>query len=583
MSERLLSLLTGYAFGNFMTAEIVTRRLTGKPCSELGKTGNPGMANVMANLGFRAGITVLAGDLGKCFLACLVSGLLFGNRIGQIAVYYAGVGCTLGHDWPVWMKPGRGGKGVAASCLAMFLYDPVWGAFANIFGMLVTFGSKYLCIGGAVLPASFILPAFLFHGKEAGILSVFLSAVCLWKHWPAIRTIPEGTCERTDVLSLIRKKLSAKSKPETEPENSTAAPMITARPSGAQLTTLCYLEKDGRYLMLHRTVKKHDVNKDKWIGVGGHFEACESPEECVLREVREETGFRLTSFRLRGIITFQSGKGDFEYMFLYTADAWEGEPVPCDEGELEWVELDKVWSLNLWEGDKIFFRLLDENRPFFSLKLVYDRNDILEAAILDGKPMELFDVLNEDGTKSGVVKERGVAHREGALHGTVHMWIVRPNDRSGYDLLLQKRSACKDSNPGDYDISSAGHRTAGSEALPSAMRELKEELGLSAPEEAFRCIGMHRAFFDGHFYGKDFHDRELATVYILKESDLKGELRLQEEEVESVRWMDFCELYDAVKNHTLPNCIYVSELDLIRGYLFGTDSGQDRDPAAAEC
>ena len=126
------------------------------------------------------------------------------------------------------------------------------------------------------------------------------------------------------------------------------------------LSTLCYIEKDGKYLMLHRTVKKQDVNKDKWIGVGGHFEADESPEECVLREVKEETGYTLTSYRYRGIVTFVSGNGVTEYMSLFTADGFEGTPIPCDEGELEWVDIDEVWKLNIWEGDKIFFRLLDE-------------------------------------------------------------------------------------------------------------------------------------------------------------------------------------------------------------------------------
>ena len=255
------------------------------------------------------------------------------------------------------------------------------------------------------------------------------------------------------------------------------------------LSTLCYMERDGQYLMLHRTVKKHDVNKDKWIGVGGHFEADESPEECLLREVREETGYTLTSYRYRGIVTFVSGNGVTEYMSLFTADGFEGEPILCDEGELEWVDIDDVWKLNIWEGDKIFFRLMDERKDFFSLKLVYDGQDKLVDASLDGKPMELFDVLNEDGTKSGVIRERGVAHREGSLHATVHMWVVRKNKKSGYDVLLQKRSAYKDSNPGCYDISSAGHVAAGDEILESAVREMQEELGIHAAKEQLHYVG----------------------------------------------------------------------------------------------
>ncbi len=157
----------------------------------------------------------------------------------------------------------------------------------------------------------------------------------------------------------------------------------------AELSTLCYLEKDDQYLMLHRVVKKNDVNKDKWIGVGGHFEQDESPEECLLREVREETGYTLTSYRFRGIVTFVSGDGVTEYMHLFTADGFEGEPVPCDEGVLEWVPKSRIDELNIWEGDKIFFRLLTQEEPFFSLKLVYDGKGGLVSAALNGSAMEL--------------------------------------------------------------------------------------------------------------------------------------------------------------------------------------------------
>ena len=157
----------------------------------------------------------------------------------------------------------------------------------------------------------------------------------------------------------------------------------------AQLSTLCYLEKDDQYLMLHRVVKKNDVNKDKWIGVGGHFEQDESPEECLLREVREETGYTLTSYRFRGIVTFVSGDGVTEYMHLFTADGFEGTPAACDEGVLEWVPVSQIDDLNIWEGDKIFFRLLAQNAPFFSLKLVYDGKGGLVSAVLNGRNMDI--------------------------------------------------------------------------------------------------------------------------------------------------------------------------------------------------
>ena len=155
------------------------------------------------------------------------------------------------------------------------------------------------------------------------------------------------------------------------------------------LTTLCYIEQDGKYLMLHRTSKKHDLNKDKWIGVGGHFEAEESPEDCLLREVREETGYTLTSWQFRGLVTFVSGDGETEYMSLFTADGFTGTPVPCNEGQLEWVVKEDVLKLNIWEGDKIFLKLLNDGIPFISLKLVYDGQGGLLSAALNGKPLPI--------------------------------------------------------------------------------------------------------------------------------------------------------------------------------------------------
>ena len=152
------------------------------------------------------------------------------------------------------------------------------------------------------------------------------------------------------------------------------------------LTTLCYIEKDDSYLMLHRVKKEKDINKDKWIGVGGHFEAFESPEDCLLREVYEETGLTLTSWKMRGVVTFLPSDAPEEYvlMFLYTADGYTGSLAECDEGTLEWVEKSRVYGLPVWEGDKIFFRLLEEQAEFFSLKLRYE-GDRLAEAVLDGK------------------------------------------------------------------------------------------------------------------------------------------------------------------------------------------------------
>lgn len=148
------------------------------------------------------------------------------------------------------------------------------------------------------------------------------------------------------------------------------------------LTTLCYIEKDGCYLMLHRISKKNDVNKDKWIGVGGHFQTNESPEECLLREVKEETGLTLINYRLRGIVTFICDSlPEAEYMHLFTADDYEGELIDCNEGTLEWVPKPEIYNLNLWEGDLVFHRLLDEDSPFFLLKLVYQGDKLIEAKL----------------------------------------------------------------------------------------------------------------------------------------------------------------------------------------------------------
>lgn len=153
-------------------------------------------------------------------------------------------------------------------------------------------------------------------------------------------------------------------------------------------TTLCYIEQDGQYLMLHRVKKQHDLNHDKWIGIGGKFEPGESPEDCLLREAREETGLTLTQWRYRGIVTFVSDQAETEYMHLFTATGFEGQMKVCDEGDLEWIAKDRLLALTLWEGDKIFLRLLDREAPFFSLKLVYTGDRLTQAA-LDGVPIGL--------------------------------------------------------------------------------------------------------------------------------------------------------------------------------------------------
>lgn len=148
-------------------------------------------------------------------------------------------------------------------------------------------------------------------------------------------------------------------------------------------TTLCYLERNGQYLMLHRVKKEGDLNRDKWIGLGGKFEDKESPEDCALREVWEESGLRMTAFDYRGLVTFVSDQWPTEYMHLFLCRAFEGQQRECDEGNLEWIDKDRLRGLKLWEGDRIFLELLDSDCPFFSLKLQYE-GDALVRAVLNG-------------------------------------------------------------------------------------------------------------------------------------------------------------------------------------------------------
>lgn len=151
-------------------------------------------------------------------------------------------------------------------------------------------------------------------------------------------------------------------------------------------TTLCYIERDGCWLMLHRTKKKDDGNHDKWIGVGGHIEPGETPEACVLREVQEETGLRLTAYRARGVVRFRSDEYEDEDMYLFTATGFSGRLRACDEGELQWIDRDAVLSLPIWAGDRIFLKLLREDAPAFELTLQY-RGEALARAVLDGREL----------------------------------------------------------------------------------------------------------------------------------------------------------------------------------------------------
>ena len=138
------------------------------------------------------------------------------------------------------------------------------------------------------------------------------------------------------------------------------------------LSTLCYIEKDGKYLMLHRTKKKNDINKDKWLGIGGKFEKNESPEECIIREVKEETGLILQSYKLRCIVTYVSTTWEEEYIYVFTSNDFTGELIECNEGDLQWIDKNKVTELNTWEGDKIFVEKIKNDNTFFTVKFEYD-------------------------------------------------------------------------------------------------------------------------------------------------------------------------------------------------------------------
>ena len=203
---RLLCLLIGYLFGCILTADIVARKHTGKSAAHVGESGNPGMANIMEALGFKAGIIVLAGDLLKTTAACLLSLGLAGSAIGRIAALYAGFGAAIGHNFPFWRK-WKGGKGVTVTCMALPLFSIPWGIFSDLVGALVVILTGYLSIGGVVIPAVFSLIAFPLFGVEAGILGLLYTVMMVQRHYSKLKEIPTGQCKKYDIIGLIRGKL----------------------------------------------------------------------------------------------------------------------------------------------------------------------------------------------------------------------------------------------------------------------------------------------------------------------------------------------------------------------------------------
>ncbi len=205
---RVFSFLIGYFLGCILTGEITARVLTGKSASEIGRSGNPGMANIMENLGFVPGICTLAGDLLKCIAAVFLARRWFSGSIGDAAALYAAAGCIVGHDYPFWRKF-NGGKGVASSCIGFFLIEPLSGAVSVLSGLAVVLFTKYLCLGGAAIPVVFTLLLVLEGHMEKAAVIGLIAVISVTKH-SDILLIPGGTCPKTDVPAAIRKKFGRK-------------------------------------------------------------------------------------------------------------------------------------------------------------------------------------------------------------------------------------------------------------------------------------------------------------------------------------------------------------------------------------
>ena len=204
MFPRLLSILIGYVFGCVLTAEIISRKIAGKPVAKIGPTGNPGMANVMDALGFWPGITVLLGDLVKCLIAMVIAALLFSKKAGWIVVLYAGLGCTLGHDFPFW-RGFKGGKGVATSSASITIYSFPFSLIAHIAGIAVTLATKYLCLSGPTVPLVFAICMLCKGDWEAAAISAVFTALSVYTNLNSLRGIKTKTTKQNDILGALFK------------------------------------------------------------------------------------------------------------------------------------------------------------------------------------------------------------------------------------------------------------------------------------------------------------------------------------------------------------------------------------------
>ena len=330
--------------------------------------------------------------------------------------------------------------------------------------------------------------------------------------------------------------------------------------------TLCYLERNGQYLMLLRNKKSNDPNEGKWIGVGGKPEQGETPEECAKREILEETGLRAAALHPCGDVFFYSDVWEDEIMHLYLVDDFSGElNAECDEGELCWIDKERIFDLNLWDGDRIFLQYMMNGRRFDRMELTYTGERLCSCTV-DGTAVELLDVCHEDGSPAGYVASRDYVHWKGLWHTTVHIWVVEKDEEGSPSLLLQLRSADRRLYPSCWDISSAGHIPAGEDALHGAVREVGEELGLRIRPEDLAYIGTMKMTYDDD-YDEGYHDREYCRLYLLRREVDVSSMNLQEAEVEQVMTMRYDDIVKAVGDGSLHHCLKMEELEFLRQFI----------------
>lgn len=314
--------------------------------------------------------------------------------------------------------------------------------------------------------------------------------------------------------------------------------------------------------MMLRNKKRCDPNEGKWIGVGGKLEEGETPRQCAVREIKEETGLTALNLAERGVVHFNSDVWEDELMYLFTVTQFEGELTNCDDGELHWIDKSEIFNLNLWDGDRIFLTYLTEGAPFFDMVLNYTCERLCQC-IVDGRELELFDIYNEDGTPANYVAERDFAHQNALWHSTARIWAVRPKGCGGWEILLQLRSANKKLHPSKYDASCAGHIATGEDILTGAVRELKEELGIKALPQDLEFAAAVKCVADFETNGEPYHDREHCNIFIYRSDICNEDIKLQQSEVDGIMWKDLDQCITALQNDEFPNCINIKELQLI--------------------